>query len=300
MTSILNHVWGVSSASDRVWAQVSGISPSKAGEQLLVILQGFIDDSRGEDGAFVLAGYIASAENWAKFSAAWKEILPYSGQIDNNGVRYFKMSELATKSDGIERSQAFFRVIEKHALLSVSSKINIHDLRRATERIVIPSALVDWDLFANPYLFTFRCLLDGFHTHKTELVDTILPPGVNVDFILDDQAEKAPILELWNSYISRRDEKIRPLYGATPQFEDDKKFMPLQAADFWAWWVRRWYEKNEEFLRFGEWAKTKGKVYYILAIEYNEDQIVDALVAIAREHLGPFMTIIDRKTNKLL
>ena len=63
---------------------------------------------------------------------------------------------------------------------------------------------------------------------------------------------------------------------------------------------RRWYKRNEEFLTFGEWSKTKGKAYYILAIEFTEDQMVEALVAIAREHLGPFVTIIDRKTNKLL
>ena len=135
MNSILEHVWGVSPASDRVWAQVSGISPSKAGSQLLVILQAFIDDSLGDDGTFILAGYVASAESWPKFSKAWEEILPHSGQIDKNGVRYFKMADLARKSDGIERSQAFFRVIEKHVMLSLSGKINVHEMNSAFQRV---------------------------------------------------------------------------------------------------------------------------------------------------------------------
>lgn len=75
--AILDHVWGVSPASDRVWAQVSGVAPSRSWKRLLVVLQAYIDDSRGDDGTFVLAGYIATAESWAKFAGEWEELLPY-------------------------------------------------------------------------------------------------------------------------------------------------------------------------------------------------------------------------------
>jgi hypothetical protein len=300
MEGILGHVWGVSPASDRVWAQVSGMSPAKAGDQILVILQAFIDDSLGEDGTFVLAGYVASAETWAKFSKDWEEILPYSGQVDDNGVGYFKMSDLARKGDGIERSQAFFRVIEKHVQLAVSCKINVREMKSAFERVATPSVQLNWNTLANPYIFAFRCLLDMFHTHKTELAETILPPGINVDFIFDDQAEKAPILEAWDSYIAQRPPQTRDLYGTTPRFENEKKFMPLQAADFWAWWVREWYEKDEEFLTFGEWSKTKGRPYFVLQISFDEDQIIKTLVQLIREARGPFLTIVDQKTGNLL
>jgi hypothetical protein len=52
-------------------------------------LQAFIDDSgRGQDPAFVLAGWIASPEQWAEFSDEWIRILHQSP-----GIEYFKMQE---------------------------------------------------------------------------------------------------------------------------------------------------------------------------------------------------------------
>ena len=56
MIGILGHVWGVSRAQDRIWGQVSGIAPSRAGRRLFMVLQAFVDESRGERGTFVLAG----------------------------------------------------------------------------------------------------------------------------------------------------------------------------------------------------------------------------------------------------
>lgn len=273
------------------------LSPSEAWDQNLLILQAFIDDSLGEDGTFVLGGYVANAEAWADFSRDWEEMLPHSGQVDSNGIGYFKMADLARKGDGIERAQAFFRVIEKHVQLALSCKINVGEMKSAFERVAAPSAQINWNSLANPYVFTFRCLLDMFHTHKVELTDTILPPGVNVDFIFDDQAEKSHILSAWDSYISQRPAETIGLYGATPRFENDKKFTPLQAADFWAWWVREWYERGEEFLTFREWSKTKGRIYFIQSISFNESQIIESLVKLIRQQLGPFVTIVDRKTG---
>ena len=302
MIPILDHVWGLSPASDRVWAQVSGMSPLLAGEQRLMILQAFIDDSKGKDGAFVLAGYIASAETWAKFAKRWEELLPLTRLVDQHGRRYFKMSELAMTTEGMELiSQAFFRVIEDTAMLAISCKINANELKRAIERVVPVVGFVDWGQLANPYILAFRGLLDGFHNNKEELVDTMLPKGIPVDFIFDEQqGEKELILSAWNGYLATRDENTKHLYGATPRFESEFKFLPLQAADFWAWWVRHWYETKQPFLEFGSWSKTKGKIYYVMEISFNEENIVTSLVDLLRNYSGPGLTILDRKTGNLI
>ncbi len=42
---ILDHVCGLSSEQDRVWAQVAGMHPDHAGERLLMVWQAFIDES---------------------------------------------------------------------------------------------------------------------------------------------------------------------------------------------------------------------------------------------------------------
>jgi hypothetical protein len=106
MMGILDHVWGVSKAQDRVWAQVSGLRPSCAHRRLLVALQAFIDDSTDEGGTFVLAGHIASAEVWSNFAKEWEEMLPF-GIRGKDGKFYFKMNEMAAVAERMERVGAF-------------------------------------------------------------------------------------------------------------------------------------------------------------------------------------------------
>jgi hypothetical protein len=96
-----------------------------------MVLQAFIDESCSEGGGFVLGGYIAPVEAWAEFSKEWELLLP-STMRGNNGKHRFKMSEMARHMD---RVPPFYRVIEKYASMSVFCRINIGDLRRATDRI---------------------------------------------------------------------------------------------------------------------------------------------------------------------
>lgn len=39
---------------------------------------------------------------------------------------------------------------------------------------------------------------------------------------------------------------MRPCLGAMPRFEDEKKFLPLQAANLYAWNVRRTYYEDDK------------------------------------------------------
>jgi hypothetical protein len=36
-----------------------------------------------------------------------------------------------------------------------------------------------------------------------------------------------------------------PFLGAPPTFEDEKKYKPLQAADFYAWYMNKWVLENK-------------------------------------------------------
>jgi hypothetical protein len=120
-----------------------------------------------------------------------------------------------------------------------------------------------------------------FHNHRGKL-DQFIPSGTKVNFIFDEQSEKRKILSAWEEYISRREEEVRRLYGERPRFEDDTEFLPLQAADFWAWWIRRWYvksvdpEERIQSLDFGIW-QAKRKDLPRIHISFNEDQIVQDL-----------------------
>lgn len=295
MNALLNHVWGKSPAQDRVWAQVTGLAPNVAVRRLLmaVSFQCFIDDSRSKD-EFVLAGHIATPEMWAQFSKAWDELLPF-GTRAKNGKLHFKMSEMAMNPERMARVPAFYKVLEDHVLLSMSARMNLEDYERALERaeatthglassnprvklIVSPGAP------SKPFRILYRGLMDTFHKNRGTFADR-LPLDQKVDFIFDNQSEKTAVINEWNDYIGARDDEIRGLYGAAPRFEDDQEFLPLQAADLWAWWVREWYEEDAyvvpDKLRDFDFGKWRGKKRPQIVMSATEDQIVDGLVQFA-------------------
>ena len=41
-------------------------------------------------------------------------------------------------------------------------------------------------------------------------------------------------------------EHFRHFAGNAPKLVDDEEFLPMQAADFWAWWVRKGYEEGSD------------------------------------------------------
>lgn len=292
--SILDHIWGKSPAADRVWAQVSGLSPSNAGKRLLMVWQAYVDDSLGTDGTFVLAGHVATAENWASFSAEWEALLPYMPK-GAKGEHQFKMSHLAQRDGGIERSQAFYRIIERHVPLSLSCKINVGDIERAKNRVYVPNLDINWGIALNPFIACFRVLMDNFHSRRSDL-NKVLPADEKVDFIFDNQAEKSAVLGMWDDYIERRPPEIRDLYGAAPRFEDDAEFLPIQAADFWAWWTREWHADGTPekvgSRDFGVWFG-KGDKPARIDIVAPEDALVNGFISGLHEQLEPGRPIYD-------
>ena len=89
--------------------------------------------------------------------------------------------------------------------------------------------------------------MDHFHQQGREALQDLIPLTEKVDFYFDDQTEKSIILRGWDDFVAEMpDDEIKQYYGATPRFENDQDFLPLQAADLWAWWVREWYERGRE------------------------------------------------------
>lgn len=294
-----NHQWGKSPAQDRVWGQIAGMAPSRATGRLLMVLnfQAFIDESFSKE-EFVLGGHIATVEAWANFAREWEELLPL-GTRAKNGRYHFKMSEMAQSQERMARVPTFYKLIENHVITSISCRINLPEFVRAQERIHEMAARMNWvirfNIWTNPYFVTFRMLLDKFHLERKQF-ESRLPLDRKIDFYFDDRTEKEPILKAWDEHLQMKEDKIREYYGATPRFENDQDFLPLQGADLWAWWVRDWYEEDATELPdkmrdfdFGVW---KGKKRPNIVMSANEDQIVDVLQSVAVEsfaegHLDP-------------
>jgi hypothetical protein len=246
-----------------------------------MVLQAFIDESYGDTGVLVLGGYIASAESWAHFSKEWEEMLPY-GTRDKDARYHFKMSEMAINEDRMQRIPGFFRIIEKHVALAISCKASVIDIQRAKDRLWIPNVSVSYvGALANPWMFEFVALLDMFfHNRNRELIRRIIPDGEKIDFYFDTRSEKAAIIRGWEAFVSRRPDAFRQFCGDTPRFEDDKDFLPLQAADFWAWWIRKWHEngtpEKSAVCDFGV-CRAAMDTHRKFEISASEDQIVDII-----------------------
>ncbi len=260
-------------------------------------LQAYIDESCDEDGVFVLAGCISNAESWAAFTKEWEEVLKY-GILNKQGRYHFKMSEMALNEERMSRVPLFLKIIEKYVLGFISAKINVSELKRALTRIRIPNVHINWDALSNPYYVTFRCLLDMFHLERDQMAD-VIPLDEQVDFIFDYRDEKKTILSIWDEYIKARPDEVKKYYGAAPRFEDDEKFLPLQSADLWAWWVRKWYkEETPEKIKavdFSEFNIHATRKHLKIEITFDEDQLVKIIKRTLREQIDADRFIYDVK-----
>lgn len=267
------------------------------------MLTAYIDDSYNPGGgSYVLAGFVSTNEKWEAFSKDWGNLLPTYGTLKPRTERYhFKMNEMAENQERMARLPAFQRVAEEHSLMAICCCLNTNDLAAAMDRIQIPSVSVDWGVFTNDFVFAFRCLMDMFHNNKS-ITNEVLGDEVPVQFIFDNQMGEEPIVKaFWNAYHLSRRPEIRRLYAEAPKFEDDEDFLPLQAADMLAWWVRRAYSEGRLVdLMEGLYEGFRLPLDFPkLVIEFDEDALAKDLIYVARENVGSGPIIYDCRIGAL-
>lgn len=251
-----------------------------------MVLQAYVDDSYTENGVFVLAGYVATAAAWASFSQEWEKLLPTATRGPSGKFR-FKMSEMANQ---INRVPAFHCIIENHVLMAISCKIDLGDLERAKQRIWSDNIQIIWGPPHNPNNQVIGYLLTHFHRlrYERQLLVNLLPLDEKVDFYFDLHSDINTLD--WDAFVaSETSRSIRELYGAPARFEDDEEFLPLQAADFLAWWIRDGYQNGrlQSYLSgdFGFWRGKKAIPY--LNIMVSEDQLVEVFINQWERTLAP-------------
>ena len=201
-------------------------------------LQAYLDES-SDSKFFVLAGYIATPKAWAEFARDWEEILHFATR-GPDGRHRFKMSEMA-HNGRMADVPIFYRVIEKHVQSGVSVAFQLDHLSSALSRITLNGAPIDWGLWRNPYIFAVRALTDFLNRLRDEIPSAVINQFDGIDFYFDERKfEKTVIIPGWEEIKKGMPPEMVKLYGATPKFEKDEDYLPLQAADLWAWWVRRW------------------------------------------------------------
>jgi hypothetical protein len=225
-------------AGDGILALVCGFPGKRAYKRLLMVLNAYIDASgKGDPFFLVMAGYIATAEAWIEFSKEWK------AQLDEAGLPYFKMNEMASRP---EIAGYFYRVVERHDIkAAVSCVVHTDELVKVEKEFPFPKHFFNTEKMTNPYYFAFKVIIDVLAQQNVNL-------GLNepVDFIFDEDSEKKEVLEAWQLLKENSEPKVAVFMGDTPIYRNDKTTMPLQAADLFAWWALKWEREGRQ-----DWAR---------------------------------------------
>jgi Protein of unknown function (DUF3800) len=211
---------------------------SPPGDALMAMLKVFIDDSgdstdpNHQDLVLTVAGYISDIDRWKRFEWLWKDVL------DGYDVPYLHMKEWWNRNGAIyrnikgwpEREAHFFgdliQTIKDTMLCAVSSSIRLKDLRAFNEREGLALDAVAFGLYT--------CILE---------IQTKFPND-DIQIVIDktNKAQKLIGLAVQYAEMDTYDDLRADELSITPigKEESFKTVLPIQAADFLAWEVRKY------------------------------------------------------------
>jgi hypothetical protein len=228
--------------SDFIDAMVSGLPSSMRGGRWLMILQGYFDDSGSEpqSRAFVLGGFVSTVDRWKLFSDEWQAVCQQEPSI-----RYFKMAEAHSGTGEFDGWPPRLRdkkildlaeVIKTHAMAQLDCALWRVDFEDFISRFSPTPE------FRDPYFLCFyRIVMSVNSYHKRHHA------SAECDFIFDDQGSIGKTAVMWWDWLKALvSEERRSLLGSPPIFRDDKRVVPLQAADMYAWLARERIVKHRD------------------------------------------------------
>jgi uncharacterized protein DUF3800 len=198
------------------------------------VLQAGLDDS-GKDGispAFVLAGYIGSADKMMDLSDAWDALLAENPRLDY--IKGYEAFGLHHQFDGWsvehrdERLLKFVHLIAGHSGKGIAFVIDnkpfalIKDLRDG-----------EGVSFEDPYEFAYVASLSMLLQALPDFGEDVIDAVFDCNLISRRQAARA-----YNKIFTDWPDLAQRLYRKEPHWEDDQQFLPLQAADLLAYCVR--------------------------------------------------------------
>ncbi len=222
------------------------------------MLKAYADDS-GSDGSgapYFLAGFLMGSEHWAEFSDAWKVQLDRSPQIDyfrmfeaHNGSGQFAKREFFQREVRERKVRDLLEVIESCGPFGIFSTVDWREFRSSHKPFVSGAA-------TNPYHCLVPWLLDSVMAWQ-QFNEAFPAP---VDFIFDEQGEKLAhtVRSVYPQVKACVSESVAEMMGGLPEMKDDRKCLPLQAADMLAWNLRRHYDPRREDDRW-EWLYARLK-----------------------------------------
>lgn len=209
-------------------------------------VQAFVDESggKGQGGSFVLAGLVAHADHWARFSIEWQSCLEQKPSI-----KYFKMREAASlrgqfnlwpADERDNKLRALAKIIDKYVQIAIYCAIDL-DAHAETWAVSEEKPLNE------PYFFPFHVVIMGICFELWEI-----GWRERFEIIFDDEVIFGPRAKAWypafRDVLRVREPDAHSILPVEPMFREDTEFLPIQAADLFAWNFRRGAnKKNGEF-----------------------------------------------------
>lgn len=244
--------------------------------QRTMALTAYVDDSGSDpsEPLYVLAGVCLPEGWWNRLSEDWIGILHRSPHVE-----YFKASEVWERDP--ERQTPFVLLSDDERKRKVNALVDA----LTSECPAAFSYQIEWPVFQefkascnppvgkdDPYFYLYYgCISLMAKWGVREANET------PINFIFDKHGPIGEAVRKWYpEFKAKCAEPIRSRLGKDPRFEDEKKEIPLQAADLLAWYVRR----NELGSFPNEWHKN---VWIKLSKHYSSGLVdMDELVEIGR------------------
>lgn len=213
-------------------------------------IQAYVDETGldGKSPCFLFSALTATIGDWAEFSDRWKAVLD-----EHPRIAYFKMAEAAgfngpfygwsesARNLKLMRLAQTFRDAE-YGFLEFSVSADLGAIEQKLRPISIKPA-------NEPYFWSFHITIQSI---GWALIDTSPDYDIPYEVYFDEHVVFGPRAKAWYPVIRAMAEpKLKALMPVEPFFRDDKKTMPLQAADLTAWMSRRDKEGDNKF----EWLK---------------------------------------------
>lgn len=206
-------------------------------------IQVFVDDSggHGQGRHFVLVGLVAESDAWARFSEEWRACLDTPPKIS-----LLKMRDAAglrgefnrwSAQDRDDKLRALARVINRHVKFVIWTVIDL-DAHAKT-----------WANNPKPHGEVYFW---PFHTITMGVCFDLWDHGWRERFevIFDEQVIFGPRAKAWYPIVKEvvrlREPDAHEIMPIEPVFRTDDDALPIQAADMYAWCIRRNTDKPDD------------------------------------------------------